>query len=159
MNAHKVIAAEETVVVAVLAGKDLVNQAMPRPKPILAALLFYGALGWVSALGAQAARLSAAVGGVIALALLVAPAGAKFVSTLQRLVQGVESTAAPQGSPVDQFPGVVRSPVLGPIPGAGGELRPPSKSNPAAPGGREAPGMTRGVRSRNTEAVPGGTLA
>ena len=92
MKADRLIAAEELVAVAGYALGDLLAQksangsaGLPNPKTMIGVLAFYGLLGWTSALGAQAARLAASVGGVVMLLFLLRP-------TMQTVFTRVSST-------------------------------------------------------------------
>lgn len=100
MDAHKVIAAETTLALAGNISADVLAQnpaqrGLPNPRRIIATLAFFGVLSWVSGLGQQAARVSATVGGVVTLLIILGP-GSYGIEQLIRNLAGLAATPAGQ---------------------------------------------------------------
>lgn len=103
MNADRVIAAEEVVAVAAVVTGDVLaqgtNRGLPNPRRLIALFLFYGLLSWTAALGQQAARVSAAVGGLVTLTMLLGPAGAGLARLLNNLTAFAQTPAGSKPQP------------------------------------------------------------
>jgi uncharacterized membrane protein YgcG len=102
MKAEKLLAAEQTVALAGVIVQDLTAQTrqertLPRPRRIIAVLLFYGTLSLIASFGQGPARLAAAAGGVTALASLVLGAGGRAVVGLLNRGAVLAQPEAPGG--------------------------------------------------------------
>ncbi len=104
MDAERLLAAEQTVALAGVVTADVLSQQdrnMPRPRRLLAVLLFYGTMSLIASFGAGPARFAAAAGGVAALsALLFGVVGRGVIALLQRgtgLIAPTDAGQQPQG--------------------------------------------------------------
>lgn len=90
-DARKRIAIEQVVVLIATVHSEVHGKGhrMPLPKVILAVLVFFGFLGAVAELGADAARTAAAIGGVVTLGALVGGATGRDVVDLLKWSAGV----------------------------------------------------------------------
>lgn len=87
MTPERVIYATETGALIVNVYGDLAGQGgqrkLPRPRAIVATLVFYGLLGLIAQLGAGIARVCAAAGSVLLLTMLVGAGVRKVGDKLQ----------------------------------------------------------------------------
>lgn len=106
MNAEKAIGAETSVALFGVIAGDLIGQGsdrtLPKPRRILATLLFYSLLSLMTALGQGPARVAAAAGGLVAIASLVlGVTGRVLVDVIDRatvLLTSGGGGSAPSGS-------------------------------------------------------------
>lgn len=97
MKADKIIAAEQMLTLGVYVASDLLGQpqggrGLPSPKIVVGVFAFFGLLSFVSSLGAQAARVSAAVGGVVTLLFLLQATAQSTIQTVSSTLIGFLST-------------------------------------------------------------------
>lgn len=131
VNAEKAIGAETSVALLGVIAGDLIGQGsqrtLPKPRRIMATLLFYSLLSLATAFGAGAARFAAAAGGVVAIASLV-------LGTTGRVLVDV----------IDRATGLLTTPGAassgGPSSGAAPGFGSPSNPNPAGSPGNAPPG-------------------
>lgn len=123
MNADRLLAAEATLAIVGVSAADLIGQGdqrtLPKPRRIMAAMLFYGALSFVADLGAGPARFAAAAGGVTALASLVLGTTGKTIVDLLDRGAGLSQNLATGAGTAGQQTGPVPPVPLGPLPGGG----------------------------------------
>ena len=98
MKADKIIAAEQMLTLGVYVASDLIGQqpqggrGLPSPKIVVGVLAFFGLLSFVSSLGRQPARVSAAVGGVVTLLFLLQATAQNTITSVSNLLIDFLST-------------------------------------------------------------------
>lgn len=102
------IGAETSVALVGVIASDLLNEkdrTLPKPRRILATLLFYSILSLATAFGQGPARFAAAAGGVVAIASLVLGTTSSTLTTLLDRATGLLTTPGGGAASASPSPG------------------------------------------------------